>query len=216
MFCALVFTTDVARGAVLASTFSNVPPGFVSSFFQVSASISMFPPFPLHKSEWAMSFTPDISGIAERVSVPLRFESGQLRVSLAESQSGVPGAVLDSTVLSSTLGPTVSVYSGELTAAPNLTAGQPYWLIASIEGVAGTISWANAYGFFSGLGVGPVGFRTLDGFTPPRWDIRQLDQAALRIEGQATGSAVPEPTTFFLTGVGCAAALVRRRLPRLG
>jgi hypothetical protein len=94
-----------------------------------------------------MGFSPDISGIAERVSLPLRFESGQLRVLLAESLNGAPGAVLDSTVLSSTSGPTVNVYSGEFTASASLTAGQPYWLIASIEGSAGIVSWASAYGF---------------------------------------------------------------------
>lgn len=146
IFCALVLTTELAPAAVLVSTFSNTPPGFVDSFAYGINAVTVTTPPPFSSTtrsygDWAMGFVPGISGIAETVTLPLRFESGnQLRISLAEeSPSGAPGAILDSTLLNSTAGAELKLYSVDFTASPSLVAGHHYWLIASIEGSVGSL-----------------------------------------------------------------------------
>src|SRR5687768_15689376 len=89
---ALAFTASVAPGAVIFSSFTSTPPGYLDNIlFSIAAGPAPGPPNPLpslplvSKQEWAMGFVPTTSAVAERVSVPLQFESGQVRFLLAES-----------------------------------------------------------------------------------------------------------------------------------
>jgi hypothetical protein len=170
------------------STFSDTPPGYLeNNLFSIQATNSsgIFGPITLWSSV-AMGFMLDKPGTAESVLLPLKFDIGnQVRVSLAESLNGGLGTILDSAVIMSSPGPITDVYSIDFGATPNLTAGQLYWLIASIEGSsAGSVGWANAYGFFSGLGRGPVAFGQRFSFNPSatNWNvIPRFEQAAFRI-----------------------------------
>jgi hypothetical protein len=150
-----------------------------------------------------MAFVPTVDAVAEAVSVPLMFKSGEVRFLLAESLNGVPGTVLDSVVFSGDPSSPLGTYTGEFASAPSLTAGQLYWLIGSIEGNTGLIHWA-----FTGGESGMIALRSTHPFMPSQaqtWNVTTspfFGVAAFRIQGQLAESPVPEPGTCLGTCLG--------------
>jgi hypothetical protein len=192
-------------GAVIVSTFSATPPGYVDDSFQVQLSSGLF---GLSSNEWAMGFTVP-SGQNYQVTgirVPLAFQSSTtINFTIAsESVTGGPGVSLESIAISGQSS-IPAVYEADSVAHSILMGGFTYWL----EGAISTsnpntiVTWNAAANLLSGLALGPVANRNAPFI--PNWAVTTNTQAAFEIDG----IALPEPSTASLFLLGLAAALCR-------
>lgn len=223
LLAVLSIGAGVAQASIIFSNFSATPPGYANNSAFNMYAIPAPPPVPspippsgfgAFKSSWGMGFVLNQDAILNSASLPLNFEAGDVRVSLMESiNSDIPDTVIDSFVVTSGPISRPILFTGSFSNRPILIAGQSYWLVASIDGTAGSAGWFLAYPLFTELGIGPIA-QHIDSKTawPRGWLFSQQQQAAFQLEGQLI-SAVPEPAVFGITGMGLilAALSYRRR-----
>ena len=207
LICAALYTGRLGTAAIIVSTFSGTPPGYVNDAYQASRFTVPGPPgVPPSGSDWAMSLTVPVASdyFLSGISVPLFSNTG---TSLADftiasaDASGAPGTPLELIQLSVS-SPTPVIYTGNSTLHPLLTKGTTYWLELSAHNVGTTVTWNAAAGLQSGIAAGRVAGRlfTAGSFLP--WSVTTRTQAAFSVSGTPTTAAVPEPATADLLGMG--------------
>jgi len=189
--------------AVIISTFSDTPPGYVGGGYQIHVTNL---PFSSSNQQWAMAFTL-ASGQNYKLTgirVPLAFQSNaEVDFGIARPDAlGAPGIVLEKIPILGSSG-TTAVYAGDSVTMSILTGGNTYWLEAAIlpSGPNAAVTWRPPANLFSGLALGPVASRNISSLpTPQSWSVSTETQAAFEIDG----IALPEPATatMFILG-GC-------------
>jgi hypothetical protein len=161
--------------------------------------------------ELAEPFTPGFDCVFSDVLLALGNSSGtnQAEVTLAADNAGEPGATIESLSLTGLAGfGSLDLVQANSVLNPDLLAGDQYWIVVapSISETSDTNDvWnfnstgvADGYSFNSGSG-----WNSFSGFTTP----------AFEVDAVGGVSAVPEPATMTLLGLGIA-GLIGRRIRR--
>jgi hypothetical protein len=193
---------QILPAAIIFSTFSSIPPGYAGDAFVMSFSVSTF---FTQSTEWAMGFTVPAGSDFQLTDLqaPLTFPNGATAVdfTLASAKADfTPGPPIETISISGSSN-TPAVYAGSSLTQPVLLAGGAYWLEAAISPSRPNTEadWNLAAPYFSGLNLGPVGFRAV-GPLDHGWGLYNGTQGAFELDGVA----LPEPSTgstFLVLGV---------------
>src|SRR5579871_4960627 len=192
---------------VIASTFSNTPPGYVTNAYAISVTPFMFG--TTISNQWAMQFTVPAgpSYVLTGIQVPLAFISGQATAlfSIENDAGGKPGAVLDTFTFTGSSS-TPAILIGVSALNPLLAGGGQYWLAAQMNpGIVATSKWFASASLLSGQALGPVASRSVP-FPSSQWSVATNTQAAFEVDG----NAVPEPSSLLLVTTAVLIAAARR------
>jgi hypothetical protein len=164
----------------------------------------------------AMQFSPSETATFDAVRfAALSLNSGSITGLLAADSGGVPGSTLETldSVSPSPGGPG-TIFRLTSSIHPRLTAGSLYWYI--LEPTDPTSDLEAGWNLSSPPVIG-LGAQTFDP-AHASWQVQSnATQGAFEISGSPVGSAVPEPSTLLLLGLGGILSLAgtwwRRRGP---
>lgn len=193
VFAALV-ALDVASSARASVVFDNFAPANAfngSNFFSIyggSRNLDLHGE-PLPDRDVAMPFIAAASGAVGTIDVAIEMllttGTNAFDLILLTDSGGHPGAAIESIHRAVTPG-NPGVVSVDSLSHPILTAGQSYWLAASVDGMS-EMSW-----FTNLIGdVGPVGVRD----APADWVLVDDPRGAFRV---LSTTPIPEPSTLPL------------------
>ena len=177
-----------AEGAILFDTFgpdNSYPPSFV--LWALGAEDAW---------EQGEGFTPPAGSFhLDKIEAAISLAAGpnEVVLSLYDTQSGLPGSVIEAFAFSGAMGPLGEVnpvLSAQSGLRPILTGGTQYWLIGSVpDPTLTTAAWAHS------AHTGPHAVR----FSGGSWFLRSDLQGAFRIQGTPVGgqAVIPEPAAFF-------------------
>ncbi len=206
-FLAFLLLALLSTGVAQADIFSNFGPGdtFVTG---VGVPVGVFGMTNLN--EPAMGFTPSATAQLGSIDFVTSLISGtnEVRLSLVNDDQGVPlGSTLESWTFTNEMGAfgaaTIPILTADSIFHPTLTAGTPYWLVASAP-----VSDTSAIWNFNSISEsGPRSFSTDGGST---WSA-----SADNIQTVFRVNSIPEPSTLLLLGAGLAGVgLMRRRFKK--
>jgi hypothetical protein len=158
----------------------------------------------------AASFTPSISGTANRIDLALRHVQGvnSYRLEIFPDAGGLPSAApLLSLSLISVAPQTPTPFTVALPVPLSLTAGTPYWV--SLFNNAPT-----ADGAWHWNSIGQTGFVFTGTPSAPNWLAFNAARPTFRVYS-AAATAAPEPSALALSGLVFSAAWANTRRPKV-
>lgn len=191
---------QILPAAIIVSTFSSVPPGYVGDGFAMSFSVTTFITQSTH---WAMGFTVPAGSDFQLTDLraALAFPTGASTVDFTLTSAKAdftPGTPIETISISGSSN-TAALYAGSSLIQPVLLAGRAYWLDAAVSPSRPNTEADWNLAAPSGLNLGPVGFRAVGPFDH-NWSLSIHTQGAFELDGVA----LPEPSTgstFLVLGV---------------